>query len=200
MGVLGKMIAKVVLEKIEDAATNTVAEHLENTHSVDAIVNKSAADYRLFIKKKRVAIKRGFSIYDESNNKKYIIATDSLTFGYPCIRLFDIAEKEIGRVQLTSKKGMGTYSMYLDGKKLGTLKRKMSLKIDFDLDFNGWHLDGNYMQNRFTVIDKNGYTVLRISDAFNSQGIYVLELNNHEHEILGVLLVMAVEIALHGKD
>ena len=90
--------------------------------------------------------------------------------------------------------------MYLDGKKLGMLRRKMSLKINFDLDVNGWHLDGNLIQNSFSVTDKGGYTVLKISDAFNSTGIYVLELSNHEHEILGLLLVMAVELALHEKD
>lgn len=200
MGILGRMITKAVLEKIEDAATDSVAEHLQKTHSVDAIVNKSVADYRLFIKRKPMSIKRSFTVYDESNNKKYIIKTDSLTFGYPCIRLYDVTENEIGRVQLTSKKSVWTYSVYLDGKKFGRLCRKMSLKINFDLDVNGWHLDGNLIQNSFSVTDKGGYTVLKISDAFNSTGIYVLELNNHEHEILGLLLVMAVELALHGKD
>ena len=165
-----------------------------------AIVNKSVADYRLFIKRKPMSIKRSFTVYDESNNKKYIIKTDSLTFGYPCIRLYDVTENEIGRVQLTSKKSVWTYSMYLDGKKLGMLRRKMFLKINFDLDVNGWHLDGNLIQNSFSVTDKGGYTVLKISDAFNSTGIYVLELNNHEHEILGLLLVMAVELVLHEKD
>ena len=81
MGILGRMITKAVLEKIEDAATDSVAEHLQKTHSVDAIVNKSLADYRLFIKRKPMSIKRSFTVYDESNNKKYIIKTDSLTFG-----------------------------------------------------------------------------------------------------------------------
>ena len=72
MGFLGKMIAKAVVEKIEDVALYNVADHMSKTHSVEAIVGKSTAEYRMFIKKKCVSIKRGFTVYDESNNKKYL--------------------------------------------------------------------------------------------------------------------------------
>lgn len=147
-----------------------------------------------------MSIKRGFTVYDESDRKKYAVKTDAITFGYPCIRLFDTEEHEIGKVELTSKAGMGIYTMSLDGKILGTLTRKMSVKIKLDLSFNGWHLDGNLMQSDFVVTDKNGNQVMKFSDAFSSRDTYVLEMNNHEHEILGLLLVMAVEIALHGHD
>ena len=76
----------------------------------------------------------------------------------------------------------------------------MSVKIKLDLSFNGWHLDGNLMQSNFVVTDKNGNQVMKFNDAFSSRDTYVLEMNNREHEILGLLLVMAVEIALHGND
>ena len=141
MGFLGKMVAKAVVKKAETAAIYGVVSHMENTRSVDALVNKSTANYMLFIKKKSMSIKRGFTVYDEFDNKKYVVKTDALTFGYPCIRLYDTEEHEIGKVELTSKTGMGTYTMSLDGKKLGTLTRKMSVKIKLDLSFNGWHLD-----------------------------------------------------------
>ena len=200
MGFLGKMVAKAVVKKAETAAIYGVVSHMENTRSVDALVNKSTANYMLFIKKKSMSIKRGFTVYDEFDNKKYVVKTDALTFGYPCIRLYDTEEHEIGKVELTSKTGMGTYTMSLDGKKLGTLTRKMSVKIKLDLSFNGWHLDGNLMQSNFVVTDKNGNQVMKFNDAFSSRDTYVLEMNNREHEILGLLLVMAVEIALHGND
>ena len=126
MGFLGKMIAKAVVKKVETEAMYGVVNHMENTRSVDALVNKSTANYMLFIKKKSMSIKRGFTVYGEFDNKKYIVKTDALTFGYPCIRLYDTAEHEIGKVALTSKIGMGTYTMSLDGKKLGTLTSNIS--------------------------------------------------------------------------
>ena len=200
MGFLGNRVAKAVVKKLETAAMYDVVNHMENTRSVDALVNKSTANYMLFIKKKSISIKRGFTVYDEINKKKYLVKTDALTFGYPCIRLYDTEEHEIGKVELTSKTGMGTYTMSLDGKMLGTLTRKMSAKIKLDLSFNGWHLDGNLMQNSFVVTDKNENQVMKFNDAFASRDTYVLEMDNREHEILGLLLVMAVEIVLHGND
>ncbi len=200
MGFLGKIVAKTVLKKVEDAAVYGAVSHMENTRSVEALVNKSNANYMLFIKKRSMSIKRGFAVYDEFNNKRYVVKTDSLTFGYPCIRLYDTDDHEIGKVELTSKAGMGTYTMSLDGKKLGTLTRKMSVKVKLDLSFNDWHINGNLMQNNFIVTDKNGDRVMIFNDAFSSRDTYVLEMNSREHEILGLLLVMAVEIALHGND
>lgn len=52
MGFLGKMVAKAVVKKAETAAIYGVVSHMENTRSVDALVNKSTANYMLFIKKK----------------------------------------------------------------------------------------------------------------------------------------------------
>lgn len=199
MGFLGKMAAKAVVKKVEDAAMYGVVSYMENTRSVEALTNKSTANYMLFIKKS-LSIKRGFTVYDEFDNKKYVVKTDAFTFGYPCIRLYDMQGREIGKVELTSKTGMGAYTIFLDGKKLGTLMRKMSVKIKMDLSFNGWHLDGNFMQSNFVVTDKNGNQIMKFNEAFSSRDTYVLEMDNRECEILGLLLVMAVEIALHGND
>ena len=200
MGFLGKMLLNAVVEKAEEAAAIGALSHMENTKSVDALINKNTANYMLFVKKKSLSIKRGFKVFDEFDKQKYAVKTDMLTFGYPCIRLYDTEDNEIGKVELSSKSGMGTYAMFIDGRKIGTLSRKMSIKIKLDLSFNGWHLDGNLMQDSFVVTDKNGKEVMKFHDAFSSKDTYVLEMNNRENEIIGLLLVMAVEIALHGND
>lgn len=200
MGFLDKAIQKTVVKKAKNAVMCSVADYMESTRSVDALINKSTANYMLFIKKRSLTLKRGFTVYDEFDNKKYIVSTDVFSLGYPCIRLYDTQENEIGNVELTSKTGMGTYTISLDGKPLGTITRKLSFKIKLDLSLNGWHLEGNFMQNSFTVSDKSGYQVMKFNEAFSSRDTYVLEMNNREHEILGLLLVMAVELALHGDD
>ena len=58
MGFLEKIVAKTVLKKVGDAAMYEAVSHMENTHSVEALVNKSNANYMLFIKKKSMSIKR----------------------------------------------------------------------------------------------------------------------------------------------
>lgn len=72
------MVAKAVVKKVEAAAMYGVVSHMENTRSVDALVNKSTANYMLFIKKKSMSFKRGFTVYDEVDKKKYVVKTDAL--------------------------------------------------------------------------------------------------------------------------
>ena len=50
MDFLGKMVAKAVVKKAETAAIYGVVSHMENTRSVDALVNKSTANYLNSIK------------------------------------------------------------------------------------------------------------------------------------------------------
>ena len=200
MNFLEKMVVKAVAKKVDNAAMSGVLNHVEKTRSVDALVNKSTSRYKLFMKKKSFSLKRGFIVCDEQNNKKYIVKTDMLTFGHPCMRLYDMVENEIGKVELSSKAAMGTYSIYLDGEKIGNITRKMSLKIKFDLDFNEWKLEGNLMQNSFVVYDKEQNTIMKLNSAFAAQDTYVIEMNNRENEIMGLLLVMAIEIALYENN
>lgn len=200
MDFIKKMVTKAVVKTVETVAINSVGSHMEKTRSVDALVNKSTANYMLFIKEEDLFFKHGFTVRDESDDEKYVVKTDRFTFGHPCIRLYDMAMNELGRIKLSSKNGMGTYAMFLEGKEIATITLKMSVKIRFDLDFNGWHLDGSLMQDSFVVTDRNGDQVLKFNQAFSSCETYVLEMNNREYEILGLLLVMVVELNLHGND
>ena len=64
MGFIAKAIGKAIVKKAGEAAMYGVVAHEEKTRSVDALVNKSTANYMLFIKKKSMSIKRGFTVCD----------------------------------------------------------------------------------------------------------------------------------------
>lgn len=198
MGLLKKMVTKAAVRTAGNAVKFGTVKHMENTRSIETLTNKSVAKYVLHIKQKTMAIKRNFVVYDQSDNKKYSIKTDSLTFGYPCIRLYNNNDREIGYATLSDKMGMGTYTIHLNG--MGeTISRKVSAKIKFNIGFKGWHLDGNLMQNSFTVVDKNDALVMKFDSAFSIPDAYVLELYDKKNEELGLLLIMVVELILHGN-
>lgn len=141
MNLIEKILAKAITEKVRTAAVLTISDHMESTHSVDALINKSTSNSILVMKRRSNSFKHGFTVFDGFNNKKYIVKPDFLSFGRPCIRLYDIKNDEIGKVGLTSNTGMGTYTISLDGKVLGTVTRKVSLKMKLELNLNGWHMD-----------------------------------------------------------
>ena len=55
------------------------------------------------------------------------------------------------------------------------------------------------MQNSFTVVDKNDALVMKFDSAFSIPDAYVLELYDKKNEELGLLLIMVVELILHGN-
>ena len=200
MGLLGKMAVKVAKDAALKATAIGVTNHLEKTRSVNALKNETIQNYSLIAKKKRVTIKRGFTVFDEFENKKYDIQTEALTFGYPSICLYDAEGDQLGSVELTSKTGTSVYTVYLEGKKFGTLTQKLSLGAKFDISFNGWRLDGSVIKGKYAVIDQNENMVLKISSAYADRETYVIEIANRAYEVLGLLLFMAVEIAYNGTD
>lgn len=201
MNLIEKILAKAITEKVRTAAVLTISDHMESTHSVDALINKSTSNNILVMKRRSNSFKHGFTVFDGFNNKKYIVKPDFLSFGRPCIRLYDIKNDEIGKVGLTSNTGMGTYTISLDGKVLGTVTRKVSLKMKLELNLNGWHMDGDFLYDNITVTDINGNQIMKSNKAFSaSRESYVIQMANRQHEIICLLLIMAVEIILHGNE
>lgn len=150
MNLIEKILTKAITEKVRTAAVLTISDHMESTHSVDALINKSTSNSILVMKRRSNSFKHGFTVFDGFNNKKYIAKPDFLSFGRPCIRLYNIENDEIGKVGLTSNAGMGTYTISLDGKVLGTVTRKVSLKMKLELNLNGWHMDGDFLYDNIT--------------------------------------------------
>lgn len=198
MGLLGKMVIKAVAKKAGDIALLGVADHMEKTRSVDAIIDNSTAHYMFFIEKKKWSSKHNFIVYDDFHEKKYEIETDSFTFGHPAMSLYDLNCNEIGNVELSSKFGMGTYTLSIRGNSVGTVTPKTSVKTIFDLKSRGWHLEGNLMHSSYNVTDKNGNTVMKFNNAFDSRYTYILEMDNQENKVWGLLLVMLVELMSHN--
>lgn len=200
MSLLGKMVTKAAKNAALKATAIGVTNHLEKTRSVNALKNETLKNYSLIAKKKRVSIKRGFTVFDEFENEKYDIQTDSFTLGYPSITLCDSEDNELGSVELTEKTGNRIYTITLDGREFGTLKQKLSLGAKFDISFNGWRLDGSVIKGKYTVIDQNENVIMKITSAFTDRETYVIEIANRAYEVLGLLLFMAVEIAYNGND
>lgn len=200
MGILGKMALKAAVKVAGDIAIKSTDGHLKKTRSVNAITNKSEAKYKLFMELKGLSIKRGFNVYDESHEIKYVVKTDWAVLRRPSIRLYDTEGDEIGKVESASRTDLGKYYLYEDGGKTGTLSSNVSLTPKFDLSLNDWHLDANFWQNSFVVTDRSGREIMKFDEAYTFRDTYVLQLDDRNNEIPGLLLVMAMELSHHRND
>ncbi len=199
---LGKMAKKAVAHKIGEVAQAGAEFYLDTNHSVNGLKRKSNAFYNLTIISKKISFKKGFLVKGENNKNKYKIIADAVTFT-PSVRLYDLNKQELGRVE-REKSGVSSgekYAIYINDERIGSIVRGQSpIKAIFDIDCNGWHLEGNLLRYKFDVFDRDENTIMRINKAYMEEGTYVFELDDKENEIMGLLLFMAIELSLHKKS
>lgn len=198
MNFLGRLITEAVFEKVAEKAIVDTAEHIENNHSVSSVVNKSTADYMLFLREKSKSANSTFIVRDEFDKSKYVIKTDLKGFEFPRICLYNMNENKIGKVELTDKIHRKVCSLYLDEKMLGKITRKKAVKIDMSVSINDWRLKGKSLWNGVVVTDANDSQIMKFTKVLSSEDVYVLELKSQKYEIFGLLLIMAVEIMIYG--
>lgn len=195
MGLLGNIVKKKAVRGAKFLAAWALLEQLAAHRSIEALVDKGQGKHILLIEKNTKTSKLGFTVLDKNEKEKYAIKANSRMLKSSGMVLYDAKKCEIGKVTLLSSNAVDVFDVSLKGKKLGTISRPLSIKLKMNVDFNGWHLEGTAL-GKFTVTDKDGNVVMQFTDALAEQEeIYVLAMNDPENEVLGLLLLMAVEIA-----
>lgn len=184
MGLIGLFVKRIILKSVENVALYKTVEYVDKNHSVKGIVKNSKMKYRLILKKGTKKFKKHFFVFDECDNKKYVIIKNEQV-----IKLLNIMEHQIGKV--TSNKNVFpnfSFNIYLNGKKIGKVKQERSIKIKLDLMFNNWRVEGSLLQYKFNVFDDYGEIVFKVHQVID--GGYVIEYNNVENEIISILISM----------
>lgn len=200
MGIIEKLALKAVSKVAEDIVTYNTISYMDEKHSADAIMDKSKLDNFLFIKKKASALGKRFYILDEKYKKKYKVQWDAISFGEPTIRLYDLDNNEIGNVYASKD----CFSKWVDyyickGKEnLGKVIRCKTIKPKYELEFNGWIIEGDFLQYDMNIVDKQGHTVVRVHEVFN-ENKYIIEYNNVNNEKMAILMFMIIELDKNRK-
>ena len=199
MGFIGKLVNKAVMIAAGEAVLGEIDEFQRKTRSVDAFMTKNAANYMLRIEQ-RSFFKHRYVVSNELDEEKYLMEVTSARWGNPTSRLYDMEENEIGGIIRSTRAIDTEYEMYLGREMLGVITEKASPRMKMELDLNGWHLNGNLLQNKFVVTDRAGDIVIRINRAYENNDVYILEMNNHQNEIMGLLWTMAIQMVLNSED
>ena len=86
-----------------------------------------------------------YDIYDEKGNTVYIVK-GQISFGHR-LKIYDAANKEIGTLKERVLTWLPIFDIYEGENKIGSISKEMTFfKPKYDIDFNGWHVEGNYME------------------------------------------------------
>lgn len=134
-----------------------------------------------------------YDIFDQNGKTVYTVK-GQLAWGH-CLKIFDSAGNEIGTVKEKIFTWLPKFEIYFGQNCVGTISREFSfLKPKYNIDFNGWKVEGNFFEWDYTIKNSNGQDIATISkELFNLTDTYVINVANPSDGISALMLVLAID-------
>lgn len=150
---------------------------------------------KLLIKQRVFSWSDTYDIYDEFENPKYYVEAEIFSWGHQ-LHVYDHSGNEVGIIHEKVFSFLPEFSIEIQGETVGTIYKNFSFfKNNYEVDFKGWKVEGNYTGWNYDVYDGDEL-VLNISKKLFAWGdTYVLDFADEKDEINGLLLVIAIDAA-----
>ena len=134
-----------------------------------------------------------YDIYDESSETVYTVK-GQLSWGH-CLKIYDAMEHEVGTVKERIFTFLPKFEMYLGEQYVGCISKEFSFfKPKYDIDCNGWHIEGDFWEWDYRIIDADDYQVATVSkELFNWTDTYAIEVYNPQDALYALMLVLAID-------
>lgn len=134
-----------------------------------------------------------YDIYNESGNTVYTVK-GQLSWGH-CLKIYDNLGTEIGTVKERVLTFLPKFEIYLGNDYVGCISKEFSFFTPkFDIDFNGWHVDGELFEWDYRIMDPSGECIATISkELFNWTDTYVIDVSDPKDALCALMLVLAID-------
>ena len=134
-----------------------------------------------------------YDIYDENGNTVYTVE-GQLAWGH-CMKIFDARGYELGMIQEKLFTFLPKFEIYLDGSYAGCISKEFTFfKPVFDIDYNGWHIEGDFFEWDYNILDSTGGCIATVSkELFKWTDTYVINVNDPQDALGALLMVLAID-------
>lgn len=148
---------------------------------------------RMYFKQRLFSWFDSYDIYDEQGNTLYSVR-GQLSWGH-CLKIFDASENEVGTVKERIFTFLPKFEIYLGDNYLGCIKKELTFfKPQYDIDYNGWHIDGSFMEWDYNITDSYGYNVASISkEIMHLTDQYVIDVADEQDALIALMFVLAID-------
>ena len=141
-----------------------------------------------------------YDIYDEAGNTVFTVK-GQLSWGH-CLKIYDAHGNEIGTLQEKIFTFLPKFEMYIGEKYIGCISKEFTFfKPAFDIDCNGWHVEGDFFEWEYSIQDNYGREIAQVSkELFNWTDTYVIDVVNPEDALSALMLVLAIDAEKCSRD
>ena len=148
---------------------------------------------KLLFKQRMFSWFDSYDIYNEAGETVYTVK-GQLSWGH-CLKIFDRYGNEAGTVKERVFSWLPKFELYIGEQYIGCIRKEFSFfRPKFNIDFNGWYIDGNFFEWDYRIINALQQNVARISkQLFNWTDTYVIDVDNPSDALFALMLVLAID-------
>ncbi len=134
-----------------------------------------------------------YDIYNEAGPTLYTVK-GQLSWGH-CLKIFDSCGNEVGIVKERLLTFLPKFELYLGGGYIGCISKELSFfKPKYNVDCNGWHVEGDFFEWDYSIFSAAGQKVAAISKQFfRWTDTYVIDVLNPSDALPTLMLVLAID-------
>lgn len=134
-----------------------------------------------------------YDIYNEEEDTVYTVE-GQLAWGH-CLKIFDAQGKELGVIQEKIFTFLPKFEIYMNEDYIGCISKEFTLfKPAYNIDFNGWHVEGDFFEWDYNILSASGECIAQVSkQLFKLTDTYVIEVNEPQDALAALMLVLAID-------
>ena len=134
-----------------------------------------------------------YDIYHEDGSVAYTVE-GKLSWGH-CLHILSPQGEHIATVQQRVLTFLPKFELYEGETCIGTLKKELTFfKPKYNIDFNGWHVEGDVFEWDYTITGPDGGTVAAVSkEPFHWTDTYVLDITDPKDALYVLMFVLAID-------
>lgn len=134
-----------------------------------------------------------YDIFDEDGNTVFTVK-GQLSWGHRLV-IFDAWDNELATVQQRVLTFLPKFELYQNGQCVGCISKEFSFfQPRYNIDFNGWHVEGNFMEWDYTIYAPSGQVVATVSkELWNWTDTYVIDVQDPDDSLCALMLVLAID-------
>ena len=141
-----------------------------------------------------------YDIFDEAGNTVYTVEGQfSLT---KCLYVHDTNGNLVGRAERQFLTFLPKFDIYIDDEYKGTVTKEFSFfKPSFDIDYLGWHVDGDVFEWDYEIVSSSGEVMATVSkELFNFTDTYVMNIKYPQSALHVLMLVLAIDAEKDSRN
>ena len=148
---------------------------------------------RLLFKQRFFSWFDSYDIYNEAGNTVYTVKGE-LSLGH-LLRVFDANGFEIDVLKEKILTWFPKFEVYMGDRYVGCINKEFSFfKPKFNIDYNGWHIEGDFFGWDYSIVDSCGNGIATVSkQLLNFTDTYVIDVYNERDALCALMLVLAID-------